>query len=107
MEGLNFSIFIIISSGLSILLLAWAFFVKSRTKNFNTDISKQFVTSSVLNFRTTLKLCLSITTVFLLSLILKNSSLEKLISRENLLLLVPFILSLILVLKTDKQSRKN
>lgn len=101
MEGLNFNIFIITSAGLSTILFTWAFVVKSKSREFKTDIAKQFVTSSVLNFRNTLKITLSITAVFILSLIVKNSSIDELITRENLLLLVPFILSLVLVLKTE------
>ncbi|GEM_PF-5937548 len=107
MEGLNFNIFIIISSGLSILLFTWAFFVKTRKSNFKTDIEKQFVTSSVKNLRNTMQISLSILAIFLLSLIIKNWTLEQLFTRENLLLLVPFILSLIIILRIDPQSRKN
>ncbi len=107
MEGLNFNIFIIISTGLSILLFTWAFFVKTRSNNFKTDLEKQFVTSSVKNLRTTMQISLSILAIFLLSLIVKNWSLDQLFTRENLLLLVPFILSLVIVLRIEPQSRKN
>lgn len=107
MEDLNFNIFIIISTSLSILLFTWAFFIKTRKKNFNTDIKKQFVTSSVKNLRCTMQIALSILAIFLLSLIIENWSLEQLFTRENLLLLVPFILSLVIVLRIEPQSRKN
>jgi hypothetical protein len=107
MEGLNFNIFIIISTGLSIILIAWAFLVKSRSRNFKTDESKQFVTSSVLSLRTTLQLLLSILTIFILSLVIKSWGMGILFKRENLLLMAPFVLSLVIVLIIEPQSRKN
>mgnify|MGYP000501217901 FL=1 len=107
MEGLNFNIFIVISSGLSILIIAWAFFLKSKKRNFKTDQAKQFVTSSVINLRTTLQISLSILTLFILSLVVKNWSAEELFTLEKLLLIVPFILSLVIVLFIEPLSRKS
>lgn len=107
MEGLNFNIFIVISSGLSILIIAWAFFLKSKKRNFKTDQAKQFVTSSVINLRTTLQISLSILTLFILSLVVKNWSAEELFTLEKLLLIVPFILSLVVVLFIEPLSRKS
>ncbi len=107
MEGLNFNIFIIISSGLSIILIAWAFFIKTQKKDFQTDKAKQFVTSSVLNLRTTLQISLSILSIFILTLIIKGWKIDELFTRENLLLIVPFILSLVVVLLMEPLSRKS
>ena len=107
MEGLNFNIFIVISTGLSILIIAWAFFLKSKKRDFQTDKTKQFVTSSVLNLRTTLQISLSILALFVLSLVVKQWDAEKLFTLENLLLIVPFILSLVIVLFIEPLSRKS
>ncbi|PIK14362.1 MAG: hypothetical protein CES88_08425 [Halobacteriovorax sp. JY17] len=107
MEGLNFNIFIIISSGLSIFLIVWAFFIKTQKKDFQTDSAKQFVTSSVLNLRTTLQISLSILSIFILTLIIRGWELGELFTRENLLLIVPFILSLVVVLLMEPLSRKS
>ncbi len=106
MEELGIQLFIILTSGLSILLIAWALFVKFRENNFESDFPKQFLTNSVPNLRASLLIILSLLIVITLTTIFKNRSINELFTNENLLLIVPIVLSFIIVYFVEPLSRK-
>lgn len=106
MQDLGIQILILITTGLSLILIAWALFVKTRKQNFKSDLPKQFLTNSVLNFRNSLIIVLSVLMIITLTAIFKGGTTKELFSNENLLLIVPVVLSFIIVYFLEPLARK-
>jgi len=106
MQDLGIQIFILTTSGLSLIIVAWVLFAKARSGNFKSDLPKQFLTNSVLNFRNSLLIILSLLMIITLTTIFKDRSINELFSNENLLLIVPVVLSFIIVYFVEPLSRK-
>ena len=107
MNNLNIQILLYISLGLSIVFIAWAFIVKAKKKDFSTDLPKLFVTNSVKNLRASLLILLSVALVFVLTISLDKKTINNLFLYENLLLMVPIVLSFIIIYFIEPLSRKK
>lgn len=106
MHNLSIKLLVYFSCGLSFLIIAWALLVRLRLKDFKLDIPKIFVTSSIKSFRTSCITVLYLLVLFLLTTLYRTTSINSFFEYENLLLMVPIVLSFIVIYIMEPLSRK-
>jgi hypothetical protein len=107
MNSLNIQILLYISIGLSISFIAWAFLIKVKLKDFTVDLPKIYVTNSVKNLRASVLICITLALVLFVSISFSNLTIKSVFTYENLLLMVPIVLSFIIIYFIEPLSRKK
>lgn len=107
MQNFNIQIISFITAGLSILIIAWALFLKISTKNFTLDLPKIFVTNSVESFKKSLLIVLSIVIILACNLFSFSIEIKNFFTPEILLLMVPIVLSFIIIYVLEPFSRNK
>ena len=106
MQNLSIHILVYISSGLSIFVITWALLIKLRNKNFAVDLPKIFVTNSIKSFKSSCITILLLLSFFTVTAIYNLSDINDFFANENLLLMVPIVLSFIVIYIMEPLSRK-